>query len=132
MMKLIRTRIYLFYPLLVLPSIILNAQPKGYNYDESRVPEYTLPAPLITQDGKKVKDAKTWEEIRRPELLKLFEEHVYGKSPGRPKPMHFKVLEKTTKALNGKARRKQVSIYLGPEKKGPTMDLLLYLPAKAK
>jgi len=131
MMKLTRTRNCVFYPLLVLTSI-LNAQPQGYNYDESRVPEYTLPAPLITQDGNKVKDAKTWEKIRRPELLKLFEEHVYGKSPERPKPMHFKVIEQTTKALNGKARRKQVSIYLGPEKKGPTMDLLLYLPAKAK
>src|SRR5471032_3194796 len=30
------------------------------NYDESRIPPYTLPDPLVLQSGKSVKDADTW------------------------------------------------------------------------
>ena len=44
------------------------------NYDESRVGTYTLPDPLRMADGKPVRDAKTWMEKRRPEVVRLFEE----------------------------------------------------------
>ena len=37
-----------------------GASPAGVNYDESKVPEYTLPDPLIMQDGRKVAEAKVW------------------------------------------------------------------------
>ena len=62
------------------------AQPKrpSTNYDESKVPKYTLPDPLVLSDGGKVADAETWRVKRRPEILKLFQEHVYGRAPGRP------------------------------------------------
>ena len=33
--------------------------------------------------GETVRDAKTWRERRRPEILRLFETQVYGRSPGR-------------------------------------------------
>jgi hypothetical protein len=48
-------------------------------YDESKVPAYTLPELLQTVDGEKVTTQKTWEEKRRPEIIKLFRDHVYGK-----------------------------------------------------
>jgi hypothetical protein len=111
-----------------LGTTSLGAQPPGANYDEAKVPVYTLPDPLVLLDGKPVTDAKTWQEKRRAEILRLFEEHVYGKSPGRPSGMRFVVLESDPKALDGRATRRQVRILLAGREDGPAMDLLLYLP----
>ena len=52
------------------------AKPEEANYDETKVPAYTLPDPLVLADGKPVSDAATWTQMRRPELLNLFETHV--------------------------------------------------------
>ena len=103
-------------------------QRQGINYDESKVPPYTLPDPLVTSGGAQVTDAQTWFEKRRPEILKLFETHVYGRSPGRPKDLSFAVTSTDPSALGGKATRKQVSIRFTGSKDGPGMDLLIYLP----
>ena len=102
------------------------------NYDEALVGEYTLPALLVMANGKPVRDAKTWTEKRRPEIAKLFEENEYGRSPGRPTGMSFDVFDKGTPALNGKAIRKQITVYFSADKSGPKMDLLVYLPAETK
>lgn len=111
----------------------LQAQPKEFNYDESKVPNYKLPDLLTLESGEKVTDAATWRERRRPEVLALFEEHMYGKSPGRPKDMSFEVTSVDNKALGGKAVRKEVSVYFTDKKaEGPKLDILVYLPAKAK
>jgi hypothetical protein len=102
------------------------------NYDESKVPKYTLPDPLVMANGQKVADAKTWRSRRRPEVLKLFQTHVYGKAPGRPEKMTFEVFESDAKALDGKATRKQVAVCFTGKADGPRMDLLIYLPNAAK
>jgi hypothetical protein len=62
------------------------------NYDEAKVGTYTLPDPLVLADGKPVRDGKTWNEKRRPEIVRLFEENQYGRAPGRPAGMSFEVL----------------------------------------
>jgi len=102
------------------------------NYDESLVGGYTLPDPLVLSDGRRVRDAKTWYGKRRPEIVRLFEEHQFGRSPGRPKDMSFDVFDKGTPALGGKAVRRQVTVYFSRDKAGPKMDLLVYLPAEAR
>jgi hypothetical protein len=102
------------------------------NYDESKVGTYTLPDPLVMENGQKVRDAKTWYSKRRPEILQLFEENVYGKRPGAPKDMHFEVFDVDKHALGGKAIRKQVTVYFSAKKNGPKEDVLFYLPANAK
>src|SRR5258706_11133392 len=38
------------------------------NYDETKVPPYTLPDPLVLAGGKRVNDANTWQRERRPEI----------------------------------------------------------------
>jgi hypothetical protein len=101
------------------------------NYDEDKVGTYTLPDPLKLANGKLVTDAKTWTTQRRPELIKLFEENQYGRAPARPAKMHFEVTEKAASALDGKATRRQVTVYFGAGNDGPHMDLLIYLPAGA-
>ncbi|HTS63026.1 MAG TPA: hypothetical protein VMH28_13445 [Candidatus Acidoferrales bacterium] len=101
------------------------------NYDEAKVGTYTLPDPLVLANGKRVKDVKTWTDQRRPELVRLFEEDQYGRAPGRPAAMSFEVFDKGTPALDGKAIRRQVTVYFSADKSGPKMDLLIYLPAGA-
>src|SRR5215831_15042653 len=101
------------------------------NYDESRVGTYTLPDPLKLNNGAPVRDAKTWLQKRRPEIVRSFEENQFGRSPGRPAGMSFDVFDKGAPALGGKALRRQVTVYFSPNKTGPKMDLLLYVPAEA-
>ncbi len=111
------------------------------NYDESKVPQYTLPDPLVCSDGTKVEDAGTWRQKRRPEILRLFEEHMFGKAPGKPPAMTFVTTSVNKNALGGQATRKEVTVYftgreqdrdpsreimrLGPD---PNMNILIYLP----
>jgi hypothetical protein len=99
------------------------------NYDEAKVGTYTLPDPLKMANGKPVRDAKTWTTERRPEIVRMFEENEYGRAPGRPPKMSFDVFDKGTPALDGKAIRRQVTVYFSEDKSGPKMDLLIYLPA---
>jgi hypothetical protein len=102
------------------------------NYDEAKVGSYVLPDALTLQSGQPVRDAKTWWNKRRPEILSLFETEQYGRAPGHPAGQSFEVFEKGTPALNGKAIRKQVRIHLTKDDNGPSIQLLLYLPAARK
>ena len=103
------------------------------NYEESATGDgtYTLPDPLVMLNGERVTDPETWYNKRRPELVRLFEENQYGKTPGRPAGMTFDVFEKGTPALDGKAIRRQVTVYFSPDRNGPKMDMLMYLPPNA-
>jgi hypothetical protein len=116
--------------LAVWPAIA--AEGPGVNYDESKVPKYTLPDPLTLSSGEPVRDAETWIKQRRPEILQLFERNMYGRSPGRPEGLRFEVSSIDRGALGGLAIRKQVTVYFFGTKDGPKMDLLLYLPAAAR
>ena len=75
------------------------AQQAGANYDEAKVPKYTLPDPLVLQSGAPVRDAGTWSSKRRPEILELFRSQVYGRSPGRPAGMTFDLASIDKQAL---------------------------------
>lgn len=121
----------LFAALFVLAALALAAQnpPEG-QYDESKVPPYTLPDPLVMQDGTPVTTAAQWRERRRPELLGIFAAEVYGRTPAtritaRP------TVESVEKALDGRAVRKQVTLAFGEGPDAPAMHLLIYLPSAA-
>jgi hypothetical protein len=101
------------------------------NYTEAKTGSYTLPDPLKFADGSAVADTKTWLEKRRPEIFKLIEENQYGRVPGRPAAMSFEVFDKGTPAFDGKALRKQVTIYFTSSKTENYVDVLIYLPANA-
>ncbi len=108
--------------------IHLQAQ-NEYNYDESRVGNYTLPPVLKLATGKWVSGPAEWKQ-RRAELLQLFADDVYGRMPSKPAGMHFELLKIDPHALSGNAISKQVRIYFTKGEKAPYMDVILYLPAK--
>ncbi len=99
------------------------------NFDEAKVGTYTLPDPLKLNNGERVSSAAMWNAQRRPELIKIFEENMYGRVPDPPKDMHFDV--KTAPALDGKAIRKEIVISFAGHPDGPSLHVLVYLPAHA-
>jgi hypothetical protein len=106
--------------------------PADANYDESLVPAYELPDPLIDADGRPV-DAGAWPRRQRGHIRRLFEDHVYGRMPTETIPMTADPFDEGT-SLGGAARRRQTRLSFGDatgQDVGPWMDLLLYLPADA-
>ncbi|HVJ69559.1 MAG TPA: acetylxylan esterase [Caulifigura sp.] len=119
----------------LLAAAAASAQgPKGFNYEDDKVPPYKLPDPLACQDGSKVQTPEEWKSKRRPELLKQFAELEYGKTPGGAFPgMTFTTKNVDEKALGGKATRKEVVVNFTGQPDGPTMSILIYTPnAKAR
>jgi len=100
------------------------------NYSEDSVGTYTLPDLFTARDGSKISTRDQWINKRRPEIVALFEKYQYGKTPGRPEELRFELNEKGSVALEGKAVRRQVTIYFTREAEHK-MDLLIYLPVNA-
>jgi hypothetical protein len=73
-----------------------------------------------------------WMEQRRPEILRLFENHVYGRTPAQRLKTTAELASIDKNALGGKAVRKEVTVFFSPRKDGPRMDILIYLPTGAK
>jgi len=128
---------FVLHPICVSAQTPSPAPPKEVagipvNYDEAKVASYTLPDPLRLLDAKSVHDAKTWYTKRRPEILRLFEDNQFGHSPGAPADLAYDRFDPGTSAFEGAAVRKQTTIYFSRDKAGPKMNLLVYLPAKAR
>jgi hypothetical protein len=125
-------------PLCLAPLLgLLVAAPmiraEEYNYDEAKVPAYTLPDPLVAADGTAVKDFEAWRLRRRPELMRLFENEVYGRTPlGRPEGMVWRTVVEKKDARGGKAVRREIEVNLFGRDDGPKVRLLVYLPASAQ
>ena len=118
----------LFVGLFAAPA---SAQPPEFNYDEAKVPPYHLDDPLVMLDGRKVATAAMWNQERRPELLSLFEQHVFGRTPAEKLPLVFETVRENRRALGGKAIRKEITVWFKADKTGPSMSILLYLPISA-
>lgn len=99
------------------------------NYEEHLVETYQLPDPFILTNGEEVSDPTIWYEKRRPEILELFYDFQFGRTPPDPDEITFDLFDKGSPAFDGTAIRKQVTIYLMGNKEGPGMDVLIYLPA---
>ena len=74
------------------------------NYDEARVPHYDLPDPLITAEGKPVTTAEQWRNVRRPQILSLFANFIYGAVPVPPDPIvqTYHVIKEDKSFMGGK------------------------------
>ncbi len=102
------------------------------NYDEDKVPQYTLPDPLVMQNGQKVTDAETWKTKRRPELLALFKEYEYGAMPPAMKIAKVEQQGEDQNAIGGKGIRKEVALSFREDGSGPRINVLILLPKNAQ
>jgi hypothetical protein len=100
------------------------AQADDANYDEARVPPYTLPPILVRADGSPVRTRDEWK-VRRAELLDLFAAHMYGRTPAGLPSGTLSPIGSPVAVLDGKAWRQQWRI----DWRGQTsVDVLVYRP----
>ena len=98
------------------------------NYDESKVPVFTLPCPLEREDGSKVTTASEWENSRRAEVLAVVEKHLFGKIPAAPEKTTVTVMD-TKEVFGGLGVRKSVRLtFKGQYAEDMHFDLLVYIP----
>ena len=122
-----------FFSLVFGTLFSANADEWKENTDESKVIPFTLPDPLICGDGTKVTTPEEWTEKRRPELLKLFSEQMYGVMPGCDKSkLKWETLRTNPDALGGKAVYKEVRILFDAPNPLPKLDLLICIPKNAE
>ena len=90
------------------------------NHDESKVPPWKfLPLPDTLAE---------WEKSRG-ELLKIFEEHIYGALPPPPDKLEVRLLAEKHGALGGLAYRREIRIYCKMnDGRVHDFDMLLYVP----
>ena len=100
----------------------------GQNYDEAKVPPYKLPEVLKTAVNKKVNNKLTWEKVRRPEILKLFEDNIYGQMPASYNSIKYSIVNSDAAAMNGKALLKQVLIEVFNNNRSVQINLVLFVP----
>jgi hypothetical protein len=113
---------------IMLVFIVAKTVSASGHYDETKVPQYTLPDPLLAKDGSVVTTARQWKSFRRQEILSLFEQEVYGRRIANPEKLRFEFHPIQRDALGAKAIRKQVTIHIESEGKTHAMHLLVYLP----
>jgi len=121
--------IFLF--VVVFSVSVLYAQDNA-NYDESKVPAYTLSDPLTMKDGTKVMSIKQWEKQRRPELMAVFSSQMYGRTPKDKIKVTHETVSENPNFLNGKATLKQVKFVFTNGVKKQEAILLLVLPNEPK
>lgn len=129
-------RVIYFACLLQLAGVVQGQNPPDkvagipVNYDESLTGSYELPDLFTLNNGEKITTAEEWTLQRRREILELFRTHQFGKAPGRDE-VSFRVFDPGTLAFDGKALRKQVTLYFTRDTGIHRADLLIYLPAGA-
>ena len=76
--------------------------PNFANYDESKVAPYPpLPELMVTKAGKRVTTPKAWWDVRRPELVELFDREVYGRTPKVTPQVSWSVTNTSEETVGG-------------------------------
>ena len=99
------------------------------NYDESKVAPYTLPDPLVLSNGQRVRDAAAWTRQRRPELIRLYENEIYGRVPANAPKVTWEVGEIDRKWRDGRGVRKQLIAHARVGSSERRFTVWLYTPA---
>lgn len=99
------------------------------NFDEEKVGPYSLEDPLTFLDGRRV-TKENWTE-RRKEILGIFAREMYGVEPPRPKTVITELADERV-SVAGFAVRRQYKMWFKPDKKGPCINWIVWLPRHVK
>jgi len=102
-------------------------------YDETLIPHYDLPPLLVSAEGEKIETAQAWKTVRRPQIMSLFSNLIYGRVPIPETPIktEFVVRKTDPDFMGGKATRKDVLIRLSNENGRVEMLVLIFVPNQA-
>jgi len=113
--------------------LVATAYSRGadeFNYDESKVPKYTLPELLVDPDGHKIETADAWNSSARAKWMKVVADEVYGNLPTEIDTVKMEVANETTKTT-GAINRTHVTLRCSRGDDSIDMHLLIYLPVNA-
>lgn len=102
----------------------LHAQDDA-NYDESKVPPYTLPPLLVDADGQRLRSRDDWQG-RRVTLLDTFAAQLYGRTPRGLPACTVIPVDRPAAVLDGRALRQQLRLDWPGR---ASVDVLVYRPA---
>ena len=114
---------------LMAPFYGRATQPLPVNFPEtSSLPaQPVLPDPLVMLNGQKVRSSEQWRQLRRPELLALFQHYMYGSIASPPVRVQTTTLGQYADFLDGKATLKLIVLDTGPTP-APRINLMLVVP----
>jgi hypothetical protein len=116
------------------PDVVKKfSQRRGeFNYIEARVPEYTLPDPLVTQDDTRISSPQTWTTVRRPELMELFRDNVYGRRPGVEYSVNYETEAEIQDAFDDAATGRSMTATITIDDREYSFPFVLFIPNNAK
>ena len=128
--KIIFSLVALGFTACVVFSRELKEFDNDVNYDEARIPHYDLPDSLVTAEGKPVTTADQWRNIRRPQILSLFANFIYGAVPVPPDPISqtYHVIKEDTSFMGGKVTKLDVSIRFKNRKGTAQTHIVIFIP----
>ncbi|MEN0056495.1 MAG: acetylxylan esterase [Mucilaginibacter sp.] len=118
--------------LMICILVVFATKAQAQNYDEAEVPVFTLPHILKMANGQPVNTVKTWEQNRRPEILHLFEDNIYGAMPKTYDHIAYKITAEDKNAMNGKAHLKIVTITVYNSHTSVDIHVTLFTPNNGK
>ncbi len=116
-----------FKTLLFIISLLLSFP----MYGQVAPQHLKLPELLISKDGK-ISTADAWSKMRRPEILHLFEDNVYGQVPKDFDSIRFELKREDKRVMNGKATLKEVAVDVYRNRQSVTVNVVLFIPTNTK
>ena len=113
---------------------IRSDEPKYHDadvvYDEAKVPPYDLPPLLVSSEGKPITTPEEWYNVRRPQIMALFGDLIYGvvPAPELPVRMTFEVVRMNREFMNGRATRKDVRLHFENARGSADLTILVFTP----
>ena len=104
------------------------------NYDQATAGTAARPDPLVLRNGRPVRDARTWYQQRRPEILADFTTEVYGRIPANTPAVRFAITATDAQYMGGKVIRQTIEGQIDNTRypaATPRIRLVLYTPAGA-
>lgn len=111
--------------LVITVLLLLSGMLYAQNYDESKVGSYKLPG-IFETDTTTIED---WENVRRNQILKLFEDNVYGQVPKDFDKIEWNVVNVNENAMDGRAILKEVDITVFRNKEEVTIRMVMFTPS---
>jgi pimeloyl-ACP methyl ester carboxylesterase len=112
----------------------LSERRSEFNYDESQVPDYRLPDPLVFAgpNQERVSNAKQWRQKRRPQLMELFRSEVYGHRPQTPHRIRYEEVARIDDAFDGAATGRQIRVSVSAGNRQHQFDFVLFVPKSSQ
>jgi hypothetical protein len=125
--------------LLALLTLVSAHADEAKNHDldvvreEAKVPPYELPPLLMSSEGRPITTPEEWFQVRRPQVMALFGNLIYGVVPSPESPIRTtsEVVKTDAEFLGGTAVRKDVRIRFQNERGSAELGILVFLPRNA-